>query len=96
MKVLHTIAELRDALEPHRGGGTIGLTPTMGALHEGHIALFEAARKECDTVVATIFVNPAQFADPADLERYPRHEGATPRLRLRRAVDFLFAPPVAE
>jgi pantoate--beta-alanine ligase len=96
MKTLHTIAELRDALEPHRGGGTIGLTPTMGALHDGHIALFDAARAECATVVATIFVNPAQFADPADLERYPRTVERDAEVAAAAGVDVLFAPTAAE
>jgi pantoate--beta-alanine ligase len=96
MKTLHTIAELRDALEPHRGGGTIGLAPTMGALHEGHIALFHAAREECATVVATIFVNPAQFADPADLDRYPRTVADDAAVAEAARVDFVFAPAAAQ
>ncbi|HWB23301.1 MAG TPA: pantoate--beta-alanine ligase [Gaiellaceae bacterium] len=96
MKTFHTIAELRDALQPRRGQGRIGLAPTMGALHEGHIALFEAARQECDTVVATVFVNPTQFADPADLERYPRAEARDTELAAAAGVDFLFAPSAAE
>jgi pantoate--beta-alanine ligase len=96
MKTLHTIAELRDALEPHRGRGSIGLVPTMGALHEGHIALFHAARQECDLVVATIFVNPAQFADPADLERYPRTTEHDAEVAAAAGVDVLFAPAAAE
>jgi pantoate--beta-alanine ligase len=96
MKTLHTIAELRDALQPFRGGGTIGLAPTMGALHEGHIALFDAARQECDTVVATIFVNPTQFADPADLDRYPRADERDAEVAATAGVDFLFAPAVEE
>jgi len=96
MKTLHTIAELRDALDPHRGRGTVGLTPTMGALHEGHRSLFHAAREECDTVVATIFVNPTQFADPADLDRYPRSAERDADVAAAAGVDFLFAPAVEE
>ncbi len=96
MKTLHTIAELRDALQPFRGAGTIGLAPTMGALHAGHVALFEAAREECDTVVATVFVNPAQFADPADLDRYPRAGERDAEVAAAAGVDFLFAPAAAE
>jgi pantoate--beta-alanine ligase len=96
MKTLHTIAELRDVLQPFRGRGTIGLTPTMGALHEGHVALFDAAREECDTVVATIFVNPTQFADPADLDRYPRAGERDTEVAAAAGVDFLFAPSVEE
>jgi pantoate--beta-alanine ligase len=96
MKTFHAIAELRDALHPFRGQGTIGLAPTMGALHEGHVALFEAAREECDTVVATIFVNPAQFADPTDLERYPRAEARDAEVAAAAGVDVLFAPSAGE
>jgi pantoate--beta-alanine ligase len=96
MKTLYTIAELRDALQPFRGRGTLGLAPTMGALHEGHIALFEAAREECDTVVATIFVNPSQFADPADLDSYPRAGGHDAKIAAASGVDVLFAPAVEE
>jgi len=96
MKTLHTIAELRDALEPFRGQGTIGLVPTMGALHEGHVGLFDAAREECDTIVATVFVNPAQFADPGDLDRYPRTGERDAEVAAAAGVDFLFAPAVEE
>ena len=72
MNTVTTIAELRCALEPLRGRRSIGLVPTMGAFHEGHVALFRAARRECDTVVVSLFVNPAQFGDAADLVAYPR------------------------
>ena len=67
MKTLRTIAELRAALEPLRPGRTVGLVPTMGALHAGHVALFSAAREECDVVVASDFVNPSQFDASSDL-----------------------------
>ena len=63
MTTLRTIADLRHALEPARDGRVIGLVPTMGALHAGHQALFRAAGAECDVVVASVFVNPAQFSD---------------------------------
>jgi pantoate--beta-alanine ligase len=96
MKTLHTIAELRDALKPYRGQGRIGLAPTMGALHEGHVALFDAAREECDTVVASIFVNPAQFSDPADLDRYPRTAERDLDVAAEAGVDFIFAPAPSE
>jgi pantoate--beta-alanine ligase len=96
MKTLHTIAELRDALQPFRGRGTIGLAPTMGALHEGHVALFDVAREECDTVVATIFVNPSQFADQADLDRYPRAGERDAEIAAAAGVDVLFVPSVDE
>ena len=95
MRTLRTIAEIRRELEPHRRS-TIALVPTMGALHAGHAALFDAARQACDIVVASIFVNPSQFGDPADLARYPRNEARDQRLASAAGVDFCFAPPVEE
>ena len=73
MKVVRTIADARDELAPLRAG-SVGLVPTMGSLHEGHLALLDAARAENDTVVMSLFVNPAQFGDASDLSRYPRDE----------------------
>ena len=96
MTTLRTVAEIRRALEPHRPHSTIGLVPTMGALHAGHIALFDAARRESDVVVATIFVNPAQFGDPADLARYPRTEAQDERMATAAGVDLVFAPSADE
>ena len=94
MKVARTIAELRALLEP--GGGSVGLVPTMGALHGGHLALLEAARAECDVVVMSLFVNPAQFGDPGDLDRYPRDEARDLRLADEAGVDVVFAPSAEE
>jgi pantoate--beta-alanine ligase len=95
MKTVTTIAELRHALAPARTG-SIGLVPTMGAIHAGHLALFDRARAECDTVVASLFVNPAQFGDPADLAGYPRDFGADERAADAAGVDYLFAPAAGE
>ena len=96
MKTFHTIADLRAALEPLRGDSTVGLVPTMGALHDGHVALFEAARAETDVVVATVFVNPAQFGNAADLASYPRDADNDARAAEAAGVDLLFAPAAAE
>jgi pantoate--beta-alanine ligase len=87
---------VREALAPARAGARIGLVPTMGALHAGHRALIDAARAECDLVVATIFVNPAQFGPGEDFERYPRDEGRDLRLAEEWGVDHLFAPSAEE
>src|SRR5205807_2200728 len=97
MKTLRTIPDIRAALAPHRRAGrTIGLVPTMGAFHEGHLSLMRRARQECDEVVVSLFVNPAQFNDPADLERYPRDRERDEALAAELGVDHLFAPPVEE
>ncbi len=93
MRITRTVAETRGAL---RGAENIGLVPTMGAYHAGHLSLFRAARKECETVVASLFVNPAQFDDDADLARYPRDEAHDAGLAERHGVDLLFAPAVDE
>jgi pantoate--beta-alanine ligase len=92
MKIVRTIAEARAAL----AGREVGLVPTMGAYHAGHVALFAAAREENDLSAASLFVNPAQFADPRDLDRYPRDEAADAAIAEEAGVDVLFAPPVAE
>jgi pantoate--beta-alanine ligase len=91
--VTRTIAETRAAL---RGKAEVGLVPTMGAYHEGHVSLFRAARAENETVVASLFVNPAQFADADDLARYPRDEQRDGALAEEAGVDLLFAPAVEE
>ena len=97
MRTLHTVAELRAALAPERRAGrTIGLVPTMGALHEGHVSLIRAARAACDVVVVSAFINPAQFDDPADLAVYPRTEEHDAARAADAGADLLFAPSVAE
>jgi pantoate--beta-alanine ligase len=95
VKVVRTIAEARDELAPIRSG-TIGLVPTMGALHEGHLALLRAARTANETVVMSLFVNPTQFGDDADLARYPRDEGHDVALAGECEVDLVFAPSAEE
>jgi pantoate--beta-alanine ligase len=91
-----TIAELRAELTPVRTGRRIGLVPTMGALHAGHEALVRRARAECDVVVASIFVNPAQFGPAEDFERYPRDEQRDAGRAEAWGVDHLFVPSVEE
>jgi pantoate--beta-alanine ligase len=95
MKVWRTIAEVRAELAPRRTG-SIGLVPTMGALHAGHLSLLEAARAESDTVVMSLFVNPAQFGDTADLASYPRDDGRDLALAQEAGVDVVFMPTVGE
>lgn len=94
MRLVRTVAELRAALaalaEP------VGLVPTMGAFHEGHLALMRRARAECPTVVVSLFVNPAQFGPSEDLERYPRDEARDLGLAEAEGVDLVFAPSVDE
>ena len=94
MIVERTISGVRRELAAPRG--SVGLVPTMGALHEGHIALFEAARSECDCVVGSVFVNPAQFGATEGLERYPRDLDADAAVAERAGVDVIFAPDAAE
>jgi pantoate--beta-alanine ligase len=97
MRTLRTVEELRAELEPdRRQAHTIGLVPTMGALHEGHLSLIERAREQCDRVVVSLFVNPSQFNERSDLERYPRREGHDARLAAHAGADVLFAPSVQE
>jgi pantoate--beta-alanine ligase len=86
---------VRAALWPLRHG-RIGLVPTMGALHEGHLSLLRAARSECDTVVMSLFVNPAQFGDTSSAGDYPRDEERDLALARRAGVDIVFAPSAEE
>ena len=89
--------ELREALAAaRRDGRTIGLVPTMGALHDGHLALLTAARERCDVVVMSLFVNPAQFGPGEDLEAYPRDEARDLELAAEAGVDLVFAPSATE
>src|SRR5690606_112942 len=97
MQTFTTIADLRAALTPHRRGGrSIGLVPTMGYLHVGHMELVRRARAENDVVVATIFVNPLQFGANEDLARYPRDLPRDQALLEAGGVDYLFAPGVGD
>ena len=96
MEIHRSIDEIRCALAPLREGRRVGLVPTMGALHAGHRALFAAAREECDVVVASLFVNPAQFGDATDLDAYPRDLDADAAAAAAAGVDLLFAPAAAE
>src|SRR5829696_7433165 len=89
--------ELLSALAPHRAAGRmIGLVPTMGYLHEGHLSLLRAARRECDVVVMSLFVNPAQFGEGEDLDSYPRDEERDAGLAAEAGVDLVYAPAVEE
>jgi len=95
--VARAVEELRAALAPARSAGrSVGLVPTMGALHAGHASLIERARAECDVVVVSLFVNPSQFDERADLERYPRDERRDLDLAGRAGAGILFAPSVEE
>ncbi len=95
--LIRTIAELRQALRPHRGEtARVGLVPTMGALHAGHASLVRRARCECSTVVVSIYVNPTQFGPNEDFSKYPRRLQQDLEVCSREGVDFIFAPDDAE
>jgi pantoate--beta-alanine ligase len=97
MRTVRTVAELRDRLAgDRRAGRTIGLVPTMGHFHEGHLSLMRRAREESDVVVVSLFVNPTQFGPEEDLGSYPRDEGRDASLAEAEGVDLLFVPPVEE
>ena len=97
MRTVRTVHELRDALAPERRAGrTIGLVPTMGAFHDGHLSLIRRARRDSDIVVVSLFVNPTQFTPSEDLDAYPRDEQRDAALAEAEGVDLLFAPPVEE
>ncbi len=97
MIVVRRVDELRAVVRAARARGErIALVPTMGALHDGHLALMQRARKDCECVVVSLFVNPAQFTETADLDRYPRDETRDVRLLESAGVHVLFAPPVDE
>ena len=95
--IVRTVAQLRAIVRGWKAEGAIvGVVPTMGALHDGHLSLARAARVECERVIVTIFVNPMQFNNPEDLKKYPRTEAADAALLATVPVDVIFAPPVAE
>jgi len=97
VRVVHTVAECTDALEAARATGrTVGLVPTMGALHAGHVSLVTRARAECDVVAVSIFVNPLQFGDPEDIARYPRTLERDLVVCASAGADVVFAPSVRE
>jgi pantoate--beta-alanine ligase len=97
VRTVRTVAEVRTALrEARRAERVIGLVPTMGALHDGHLSLIRRARATCDDVVVSLFVNPAQFNESSDLAAYPRDEARDGGLAAEAGADLLFAPELAE
>lgn len=97
MQILRTVAELRTRVRGWKADGQqVGVVPTMGALHDGHLNLVRTAKRGCDRVIVTIFVNPRQFNNPEDLAKYPRTEAADAALLAREGVDVLFAPAPEE
>jgi pantoate--beta-alanine ligase len=92
-RILRTVDALRAVVRGWRAdGATVGVVPTMGALHDGHLSLVDAAKADCDRVIVTIFVNPMQFNNPDDLKKYPRTESADAALLEAAGVDVIFAP----
>jgi pantoate--beta-alanine ligase len=97
MKIIHSVPEMQQlALRLKRQGEAIGFVPTMGALHEGHLSLIRCARKENDTVIVSIFVNPAQFGPKEDFKKYPRSAGRDIDLCRSSGADIIFYPPAKE
>jgi pantoate--beta-alanine ligase len=97
MRIIRRIQELRDALvEPHNAGHSIGLVPTMGWFHDGHLSLMRRARADCDVTVVTLFVNPKQFNDPRDLDAYPNDEQRDAAMADGEGIDLLFVPSAEE
>jgi pantoate--beta-alanine ligase len=95
--IVRTVADLRSLARGWKAKNeTVGVVPTMGALHDGHLSLARRARQECDRVITTIFVNPKQFNNPDDLKKYPRSEEADAKLLATVPADAIFAPPVEE
>jgi pantoate--beta-alanine ligase len=97
MDVIRSVGALRSALDDvRRGGGRVGLVPTMGCLHEGHLSLIRRAATSCDAVVVSVFVNPTQFNDPADLAAYPRDEANDVALAVGAGATIVFTPGADE
>jgi pantoate--beta-alanine ligase len=97
VRVVHTKSELREALaKPRRQGRRIGLVPTMGSFHEGHLSLMRRARRDCEIVVVSLFVNPAQFGPGEDLDSYPRDERQDAEAAQAEGIDLLWAPATEE
>lgn len=97
MRVIRSVTELRETVAGwKKAGAVVGVVPTMGALHEGHLSLVQAASRDCQRVIVTIFVNPKQFNNPDDLKKYPRAEEADARLLATLKVDVIFAPGLDE
>lgn len=96
MKITRTVQSLRQVLDGRPAGTSVGFVPTMGALHDGHVALVRAARASCGLVVVSVFVNPKQFNDSGDLARYPRQESRDTEIADDAGADVLFLPDAAE